>query len=191
MNELQRQISRSNWSLFLDRDGVLNVRPGNGYVVSPQHFQWAEGSLEALAGLKKMFRHILVVTNQQGVGKGLMQASDLEAINREMLSGIREAGAHVDKIYSATGLRKCDSFLRKPGPGMALEAAEDFPGICFTRSIMVGDTFTDMLFGSRLGMLTVLIGQGNVPSSYYHLVDYRFASLRDFANFMVKGIQNP
>ncbi len=191
MNELQRKISRGNWSLFLDRDGVLNLRPGKGYVVNPQHFQWADGSLEALAGLKPIFQHIVVVTNQQGVGKGLMQASDLEAINREMLAGIKEVGGHVGRIYSATGLRACDSFLRKPGPGMALQAAEDFPGICFTRSIMVGDTFSDMLFGSRLGMLTVLVGEGNVPASYSQLVDYRFASLRDFANFIVKGILNP
>lgn len=191
MNELHQRIRQGNWSLFLDRDGVLNVRPDCGYVLNPAHFQWADGSLEALAKLKRVFQNIVVVTNQQGVGKGLMQTSDLEEINREMLAGIREAGGHVDRIYSATGLRPSDSYRRKPGPGMALEAMKDFPGIRLTRSIMVGDTFSDMLFGMRLGMVTVLIGPGDVPAAYRQVVDFRFASLGEFANFMVKGIRNP
>jgi len=190
MSEWHRRISLGNWSLFLDRDGVLNQRPGDGYVLNPAQFQWSDGSLEALVGLQGIFQHIVVVTNQQGVGKGLMQASDLEEINTGMLSEIREAGGHVDGIYSATGLRSSDSFQRKPGPGMALEAAREFPGICFSRSIMAGDTFSDMLFGLRLGMVTVLIGQGNVPPRYHRAVDFRFASLWDFTNFMVKGIRN-
>ncbi|MFP4468627.1 MAG: D-glycero-alpha-D-manno-heptose-1,7-bisphosphate 7-phosphatase [Bacteroidales bacterium] len=190
MSEWHRRIKQGNWSLFLDRDGVLNERPGDGYVLNPAQFQWADGSLEALVGLQGIFQHIVVVTNQQGVGKGLMQASDLEEINTGMLAEIREAGAHVDGIYSATGLRASDSFRRKPGPGMALEAATDFPEICFSRSIMAGDTFSDMLFGLRLGMVTVLIGQGNVPPLYHQVVDFRFASLWDFTNFMVKGIRN-
>ncbi len=190
MSEWHRRIKQGNWSLFLDRDGVLNERPGDGYVLNPAQFQWSDGSLEAVVDLRGIFEHIVVVTNQQGVGKGLMQMPDLEEINMRMLAEIKEAGGHVDGIYSATGLRLSDSFRRKPGPGMALEAARDFPGICFSRSIMAGDTFSDMLFGFRLGMVTVMIGPGNVPAACHHLVDFRFASLWDFTTFMVKGIRN-
>ncbi len=172
-------------TLFLDRDGVLNKRPGKSYVTSPGDFIWINGSLESLAKLRKYFDHIFVVTNQQGIGKGLMNEKMLMAIHEHMLSGIREAGGQVDRVYSATGPRHLDSFRRKPAEGMALLAKKDFPKIQFDKSWMVGDTLRDMLFGKRLGMHTALIaGPGDVPHNY-PVADYRFASLEDFTNFIL------
>lgn len=172
-------------SLFLDRDGVLNKRPGKSYVTKPGDFLWIGGSLESLARLRSCFDRIFVVTNQQGVGKGLMDEEMLVAIHRQMLSDIQGAGGRVDRVYGATGLRHQDSTMRKPAEGMALMAQRDFPEIRFEKSWMVGDTMRDMLFGKRLGMHTALIaGPGDVPPAY-RVADYRFASLEDFTNFIL------
>ncbi len=173
-------------TLFLDRDGVLNRRPGGGYVCRPEDFHWIDGSLEAVVDLSGIFRYVFVVTNQQGVGKGLMTHNDLQAVHRRMLQDVEEAGGRIDQVYAATGIRHADSFNRKPAEGMAFEAMDDFPGIILDKAWMVGDTVRDMLFGHRLGMSTVLISQQQItPGNLHHLVDYRFACLSDFAGFII------
>ncbi len=174
------------WTLFLDRDGVLNKRQMNGYVTRPEDYEWLPGSLKSLAALSQAFRHIVVVTNQQGVGKGFMKKEDLDAIHAKMMGDVYAANGRIDAIYAATGLRCNDSFRRKPGTGMALEAKKDFPAIRFDLSVMVGDTFTDMLFGHRMHMQTILISKTkNFPHNHYPLVQYQFASLQECAAFLL------
>ncbi len=176
-----------DWSLFLDRDGVLNKRPGLGYVCRYEDFQWIPGSLESLPALGNLFRHVVVVSNQQGVAKGLMRDGDLLELHQQMCRDVEQAGGRIDRVYAATGARCEDSYRRKPGVGMAMEAQADFPAIRFPKSIMVGDTFRDMLFGKRLGMLTALIATERPFSPHYHrLADFHFASLSHFANFMIR-----
>ncbi len=174
------------WTLFLDRDGVLNKRRINGYVTRPEDFEWLPGSLKSLAALSQAFRYIVVVTNQQGVGKGLMNKKDLDVIHTKMMEDVVRTNGRIDAIYSATGKRCADSFRRKPGAGMALEAKKDFPAIRFDLSVMVGDTFSDMLFGHRLHMQTILISKVNrFPRNYYPVVHYQFASLKECAGFLL------
>ncbi len=175
----------NDWTLFLDRDGVLNERPGKAYVTDPDDFTWIEGSLEAVAKLSSRFKRIIVVTNQQGIAKGLMTLEQLNDIHARMLRDVNNAGGRIDKVYYADGLRHADSFIRKPGEGMFLQAKNDFPDIEATKSIMVGDTFTDMLFGHRLNMMTVFIAPKNqIARKYHHVIDYQFNNLLQFANFI-------
>jgi len=179
----------SDWSLFLDRDGVLNQRPGKGYVKHPKEFIWIPGSLESMPLLAKSFMHIFLVTNQQGIGKGLMTEKDLEAIHEKMIRDIRQAGGRIDKIYYASGVRHIDSFRRKPGEGMGLEARNDFPMVDFRKSWMVGDTLRDMLFGYRLQMTTALIAEKtDFPRHYLGVARYRFINLLDFATFIQEKV---
>ncbi len=175
----------NEWTLFLDRDGVLNERPGKGYVTDPNDFTWIEGSLEAVAKLASRFKRIIVVTNQQGIAKGLMTLDQLDDIHVRMLQDVNNAGGRIDKVYHADGLRHTASFIRKPGEGMFRQAKGDFPDIEAIKSIMVGDTFTDMLFGHRLKMLTVFIAPKNqIARNYHHVIDYQFNNLLQFANFI-------
>lgn len=146
----------ATWTLFLDRDGVINKEIPNYYVLSWKEFVFEDGVLEALSRLKTIFGRILIVTNQRGVGKGLMTESDLNEIHFRMLSVIHAHGGRIDKVYSCTDLDS-DSPCRKPNPGMAYEAKRDFPEIDFSRSVMVGNHLRDMEFGRRLGMHTVWI----------------------------------
>jgi len=175
----------SSWTLFLDRDGVINIRLMDDYVKSVQDFEFIPGSDRAVAMFAKRFQRIFVVTNQQGVGKGLMSVDDLDQIHKKMVSQIQECGGRLDKIYFCPDLKEKNSSCRKPDVGMALQAKKDFPGLSFKKSLMVGDTLNDMLFGKRLGMTTVLIQPDDTLSkSNHHVIDYRFESLIHLAKLM-------
>ena len=70
-----------NWTLFLDRDGVINRRLPGAYVQHWDQFEFLPGVLPALSILANYFAHLIIVTNQQGIGKGLMTESDLQKIH--------------------------------------------------------------------------------------------------------------
>lgn len=147
----------SSWTLFLDRDGVINQRKWGGYIQTREEFVFLDGVKEAIAVFSERFRYIFVVTNQQGIGKGLMTVRNLEEIHRYMSGEIEAAGGKLTKCYFAPELKQENSSLRKPNSGMALQAAKDYEGIDFAKSVMVGDTDSDIEFGKRLGMKTVRV----------------------------------
>ena len=169
-----------DWTLFLDRDGVINERLEGDYVKTPEEFRFIEGVPGALAKLSKVFGLIIIVTNQQGIGKELMTEEDLRIIHDIMISGIQEAGGRINKIYHSSHLDREDHAMRKPNTGMALQAQKDFHDIDFSKSVMVGDGLHDMEFGRRLGMVRVFISPES-DISKQDLYDYQFTSLSAFA----------
>lgn len=170
------------WSLFLDRDGVINRRLPGDYVKDWSGFEFLPGVLDSMAVFSRIFTRIIVVSNQQGVGKGLMQAADVEAIHKRMIAEIAAHGGRVDAIYFSPHLAHAGSIMRKPAIGMALQAKRDFPDIRFGNSVMAGDSLSDMIFGKRLGMTTVLISDSNMLArNHPHLIDYLFRDLHEFA----------
>jgi len=177
--------SDKDWTLFLDRDGVINQRIVDDYVTCTDEFLFIEGVPEAIAILNRFFRYLIVVTNQQGVGKGKMTALEVEAIHAYMNRRVKEAGGLLHKVYFCPGLEADKPSCRKPRPGMALQARKEFDGIDFKKSLMVGDTKNDMLFGKRLGMSTVLIASAAEAREYPHLIDFRFDSLPEFATYLL------
>lgn len=143
-------------ALLLDRDGVINVLRPNDYVKTVDEFVFCDGALEALRRLNPCFRRIVIVTNQRGVGRGLMTEADLAEIHDWMLARIREAGGRIDRIYVCTAVDPADP-RRKPNPGMAREVRADFPDIDFARSILVGDSASDLEFARRAGIPAVCL----------------------------------
>lgn len=143
-------------ALLLDRDGVINVLRPNDYVKNIAEFVFCDGALEALRRLNPCFRRIVIVTNQRGVGRGLMTETDLAEIHDWMLARIREAGGRIDRIYVCTAVDPADP-RRKPNPGMAREVRADFPDIDFARSILVGDSASDLEFARRAGIPAVCL----------------------------------
>ncbi len=171
----------AGWTLFLDRDGVINYDMEDGYVLNKSQFQMLDGVPEALKILKDIFEVIVVVTNQRGVGKGLMTVADLDEVHGTMLQQIEAGGGRIDRIYFAPEPND-DSFNRKPNPGMAYRAQQDFPSIEFSKSIMVGNRMTDMAFGRNAGMATVYLTTTHPEVPYPNeLTDARFSSLLEFA----------
>lgn len=138
-------------TLFLDRDGVINVLRPNDYVKSWNEFIFREGILEHLSRWNNCFRRIVVVTNQRGVGRGRMSIEDLDMIHARMMEVINQHGGRVDRIYVCAAVDDADE-CRKPNIGMALAAKRDFPDIDFSRSLMIGDSPSDELFAQRTGM---------------------------------------
>lgn len=189
MTPLHQLPIDKTWTLFLDRDGVINLHYPNDYVKKWEEFFFLEGVLDALKDLSQIFRRVIVVTNQQGVGKALMSNEDLEHIHAEMLREVRKYGGRIHAIYAATDLIANDTKnLRKPATGMAKQAKKDFPEVDFTKSIMVGDTGSDMQFGKNAGMITVYVGdEQKLKDTEKSLVDYYCDSLQTFALHIKKN----
>jgi histidinol-phosphate phosphatase family protein len=150
----------SSWTLFLDRDGVINHQKENGYINTPSEFEFYEGVKETIAACSLHFGKIIVVTNQRGVGKGITTNENLELIHQKMSSDIKAAGGRIDGIYYCTDINN-DSLNRKPNTGMAFQAKADFPEINFSKSIMIGNSLSDLQFGKKTGMLTVFLTTTN------------------------------
>lgn len=170
------------WTLFLDRDGVINKLLPNDYVKTWEQFEFLPGVKEAIPTLNKIFGRIIIVTNQQGIGKELYSISDLEGIHLSFILEIILAGGQIDRIYFAPQLESENNELRKPNIGMANLAKKDFPDINFSKSIILGDSFTDMQFGRTAGMITALIGDKTLTQHQKELVDIQYNSLFEFSN---------
>jgi D-glycero-D-manno-heptose 1,7-bisphosphate phosphatase len=139
----------NSWTLFLDRDGVINDEKHLDYIHTWEEFRFYEGVKEALTIFSEKFGKIFIVTNQRGVAKGVTKLEDLELIHKNMVKEFEEAGARIDKVYYSVDF-DTESPNRKPNPGMGLQAKKDFPEIDFSKSIMIGNTLSDMKFGRNL-----------------------------------------
>lgn len=170
-----------SWTLFLDRDGVINKKLENDYVKHWIEFEFAEGALVALRSLGGLFGRIVVVTNQQGIGKRLYRVEDLEIIHKNMLYEVAYHGGRIDQVYFSPYLSSENHPSRKPGIGMALDAKKDFPEIIFDKSIVVGDSASDIEFGKKCGMKTVFVSAENVNPAN---ADFKVASLAEFAELL-------
>ena len=172
----------NSWTLFLDRDGVINFERNNDYVTTWAEFKFYDESLLALPHLAQKFSTIVITTNQKGVGRGIMTEDDLTTIHQNMVSEIAKLGGRIDHIFYCTDLDN-NSINRKPQPGMALQAKEQFPNIDFAKSIMVGNRTSDMEFGRNAGLHTVFLATTHPETAYPNpLIDYRFNHLLEFAN---------
>lgn len=169
------------WTLFIDRDGVINYEKKEDYILNWSEFKFYETVPAALQILTDLFGLIIMVTNQRGIGRQLMTTKDLTDIHNNMLKNISDAGGRIDQIYY------CDSIDnqhpdRKPNPGMAFLAKQSFPQIDFNKSLMVGNKLSDMQFGRNAGIKTVYVNTTNPEVENPHsLIDYRFNDLYSFA----------
>lgn len=171
------------WTLFLDRDGVLNQDHVGGYVIDKKEFILYEGVLAAMKQFAGQFSRILICTNQRCIGRGLLTEAGLADIHEYLLSLLSPAGGRIDHFYFAGALEDEDP-LRKPLPGMALQALEDYPEIDFQKSIMVGNNPTDMEFAHNAGIryrifLTTTIDPPPYPYPY---IDAHYPTLKAFAD---------
>lgn len=171
----------TQWTLFLDRDGVINFEHKNDYVKKWEEFKFYDEALVALPLLAKKFSTIVIVTNQKGVGRGLMSETDLTNIHQNMLIEIKKIGGSIEHIFYCTDVDN-ESVNRKPQPGMAFQAKEKFPAIEFEKSIMVGNRSSDMEFGRNAGLHTVFLATTHPETVFPNpLIDYRFNHLLEFA----------
>ena len=159
----------SSWTLFLDRDGVINERLFGEYILQESDFNFKEGVLQVSSNLFTKFMRVILVTNQQCIGKGLISGQGVDQIHQFMLSEFKRYNAEIDLILIAPEVKGDQSTMRKPLPKMAHLAKQKFTQIDFSKCVMVGDTDTDIEFGKNLGMKTVLMTSEEHCISVPHL----------------------
>jgi D-glycero-D-manno-heptose 1,7-bisphosphate phosphatase len=153
-------------ALFLDRDGVLNRRNIDGYVIQPNDFEPLDLVVEAAAEAQARGAALVVVTNQGCVGKGRGTESQVMAIHALVLDALSTRGIVLDAIYTCPHhplapdpmQRNCE--CRKPMPGLILAAAQDLD-LDLTSSILIGDQPSDIAAARAAGLAenrTLLVG---------------------------------
>ena len=144
-------------TLFLDRDGVINKKLEGKYVRNFSEFEFMPGALKAISQLSNMFNRIIIVTNQQGISKGIMSEADLNILHTQMQERIEKLGGKINKIYYCPHLEEFDCMCRKPKPGMMRKAVIDFPEIIIDDSYLVGDSDSDIEAGQRMNLKTIKV----------------------------------
>jgi D-glycero-D-manno-heptose 1,7-bisphosphate phosphatase len=174
------------WCLFLDRDGVINRRIVGDYVRTTRQWEYLPGALQALRLLSEWAPRIVIVTNQRGVGRGLVSEAELDRIHTRLLEDVAIVGARVDAIQVCPHLESDGCPCRKPQPGLALSWLAVNREVNPARSVMVGDSPSDMGMAQNLAAVTggcvrVLIDDRSDPSMSTATADYRYPTLLDYA----------
>ncbi|MCB0638642.1 MAG: HAD-IIIA family hydrolase [Lewinella sp.] len=144
-------------TLFLDRDGVINRRLPGDYVREPAQFDFLPGVLAVWPRLNALFQRIIIITNQQGIGKGLMTETDLRWVHAYLRAEVAAAGGRLDGIYTCPHLRAAACACRKPKDGLVRQAMADFPDIQLAGAVLAGDSLSDLRLGARLGLTNIWI----------------------------------
>ncbi len=149
-------------AVIFDRDGVINLSPGAGYVLRWADFHFSPGIIEALALCRKRGYALVLATSQQGVGKKLMTQADLDHIHEQMQEQLRQHQAEFDSLHACTCLKTDpDCTCRKPSPEMILHAAAELD-LDLSRSLLVGDADRDIEMGQNAGIpVTIRIESEN------------------------------
>lgn len=167
-----------SWTLFLDRDGVINHEKFEDYIHTWEEFRFYDGAKVAIQIFSKKFNRVIVVTNQRGVAKGVTKLKDVEDIHTNMTADIEAVGGKLDAIYFCPDMEGPN---RKPNPGMGLQAVKDFEDIDLNKSIMVGNTLSDMQFGRNLGIKTIFLTTTHPHLAGDERIDRVYPSLIAFA----------
>jgi histidinol-phosphate phosphatase family protein len=188
INNKTQQITISNgYSLFIDRDGVINKEKKEDYIYTWDEFEFLNGVIEALKIINSFFENIVLITNQRGIGRGLMTDENLHTIHSKMREVITAHGGRIDAIYYCADDDNA-SPNRKPNPGMAYKAASDFPSINLEKTFMVGNRMSDMKFARNAGVKSVFVATTHpevvLPNES---IDYRFEDLLHFAKSLTKS----
>ena len=163
-------------TLFLDRDGVINMKLESDYVKNISEFQFISGVLLALNKLSRIFERIIVVTNQQCIGKGIISDLELASVHQYMISQIRNTGGKIDRVYYRPHLVSDQCNCRKPKSGMILQAMSDFSSIKTDKSYLIGDSDSDIEAGKKENLHTI-----KVDNNY---------TLIDWTNDLLKNLQS-
>ncbi|MFN5308753.1 MAG: D-glycero-alpha-D-manno-heptose-1,7-bisphosphate 7-phosphatase [Candidatus Kapaibacterium sp.] len=166
-----------NKAIFFDRDGIINRRKIGGYITTTEEFVFIPDFFTVFAYTIHKNYIPIVITNQQGIGKGLMTIHDLRRIHTHMQQHIRLAtGADFDDIRFCTSLAQDNDQRRKPNPGMITESIQQW-NINPQQSWMIGDSQSDIIAAQAAGVRTIYIG--NSQDLTITTADHIFASMSE------------
>jgi D-glycero-D-manno-heptose 1,7-bisphosphate phosphatase len=145
-----------NKAIFLDRDGVINKKIIGDYVKYWEEFEFLCGVKEAIKLLNQTNFKVIIITNQAGIGRGVMTEEQLKMIHQKMLDELETYGAKVDAIYYCPHHPDDNCNCRKPKTGMLKQADKDF-NIDFKNSWLIGDEPKDIEAGRKMGCKTCMV----------------------------------
>ena len=151
-------MSKAYEVIFLDRDGTINF--DSGFIEHISQFTFYDFTLTALRILSEHNNQFCIVSNQSGVGRGLININDLNDINNYIRREFSDNKINLLDIYNCVDHPKKATNRRKPGMGMFLEAAKDH-SINLENCMMIGDSERDLIPANVLGMDTMLVLTGN------------------------------
>ncbi len=144
--------------IILDRDGVINYE-SDEYIKSPAEWRPIPRSLEAIAQLNRHGFHVLVATNQSGVGRGLYDLEMLSRIHEKFVHELAAVGGYVDEIFFCPHHPDEKCICRKPNPGMLQQIAVKYP-INFAETFFIGDSLVDVQAALAVGCQPLLVCTG-------------------------------
>jgi D-glycero-D-manno-heptose 1,7-bisphosphate phosphatase len=172
----------SHPAVFLDRDGTLMEEVH--YCGDPKQVRAYPGVREALQRLKAAEFRVFIVTNQSGIGRGLITEEQYRAVQAELL---RQLGPGVvDATYYCPDAPDRPSARRKPAPGMVLEAASEY-NIDLSRSYLIGDKTADMECAARAGVRGILVSTGYGEQQQACTPDFRARDLPAAVQLVLRG----
>ncbi len=169
--------------VFFDRDGIANQSPGPGYVERVEDFHILPEFLESLQVVRDKGYVAVIITNQRGVGLGVMSEATLRDIHGKLREAVTDSGSDLLDIYYCTATENSDP-MRKPNPGMLLKAAQDH-GIDLAQSWMIGDNEKDALAGNRAGCRTILVSPSPPTDSVADIIIDEISDLPDCLRLQV------
>ena len=185
-------VSGTRPAIFLDRDGVINEQIVGGYVSSWSEFRFIPGIRSALATLSEIGLPIIVVSNQAGVGKGIVSATALAAITNQFVLELRNASARIDAVYYCPHIPADGCGCRKPRAGLLEEAAQEWR-VDLSRSILIGNSMTDVQAARAVNCHCILWASGSMttPSpetAVIGTIDEIVSTVQGFLQREVSGI---
>jgi len=161
----------------LDRDGVINRDLGT-YVKSADQFEPIEGSLEAIAKLRRLGHRIVILTNQGGIAKGVLTNEQVESVHAHMLNLFGEAGCpSIEGIYYSESSQKNDMYA-KPNAGMFKRCAKEIKGVKWSQGFFVGDKMSDLKAAMKVGARPVLVRTGYGLETEKQLNKYTYREIK-------------
>lgn len=157
---IARALDPKRKVLFLDRDGTINIKaPQADYIKVPSAFGFLPGAVEALAALSRKGYELYIISNQPGVGRGVMTETDLRDIDEKMVSELAQAQVKLSGIYYCLHDWNDGCGCRKPKAGLLYRAAQEHD-IDLTKATFVGDDERDRGAGMSAGVKTLLVPSG-------------------------------
>ena len=144
--------------VILDRDGVINF-DSDAYIKSPEEWKPIPGSLDAIARLTQAGYHVVVATNQSGVGRGLFEMATLNAIHDKMHRAAGQAGGRIDAVFFCPHTAEAGCACRKPRAGLYEEIARRF-NTSLKDVPCIGDSQKDLEAAAAAGAQPVLVLTG-------------------------------
>jgi len=150
---------KSEKLIFLDRDGIINKSAGkHKYILDWNSFEFLPGFINTFRKICKLNYKLIIVTNQQCIGKGLINETELNAIHNNMVNTLSMNQIYIQNIYYCPHLveEKCN--CRKPNVGMLIKAKKELGlKIDYNYCFLIGDRFSDISAGIAFGCKTILL----------------------------------